>query len=63
MSGSSPAIALHTAFRRPSRSLGPPHLRVVENECLKPTTRAEGARTVELDETLPTGVLTASDDD
>jgi len=36
---------------------------VVENECLKPTTRAEGARTVELDETLPTGVLTASDDD
>jgi hypothetical protein len=43
--------------RRP-KPLGPPHLRVVENDFLKPTTRAKGARTVEQDDTLPAGVLT-----
>jgi hypothetical protein len=47
------------AVRRESRSLGPPHLRIVEDDFLKPETRAKGARTVEADAVLPPGVLTA----
>jgi hypothetical protein len=51
-----------SAVFRPSNPIGPPHLRVIEVDCLKPTTRAKGARTTELDAVLPPGVLTAWDD-
>jgi hypothetical protein len=46
-----------------SSGLGPPHLRVVENDHLKPTVRASSARTTELDDRLPAGVLSAPHDD
>lgn len=48
--------------RSTSRSLGPPHLRIVEDAFLKPGTRADSARTVEQDGTLPPGALSAPND-
>jgi hypothetical protein len=63
MPDSTPAVAVRPAREPPAaRPLRPPVLRVVKNACLKPTTRAEGARTVEQDAALPPGVLSATND-
>jgi hypothetical protein len=48
------------AQSRMSKSVGPHHLRIVK--CCPPATRNEGARTTELDDKFPPGVLTAPND-
>jgi hypothetical protein len=60
MPESTPAVAVRPFHAKPSKPLGPGHLKVVE--VFKPTTRAPGARTTERDATLPTGVLSAPRD-
>jgi hypothetical protein len=48
-----------SAAYRPSKRLGPPHLRVVEVDFLKPTLRNEETPTVESDEKRQAAVLTS----
>jgi hypothetical protein len=62
MPDSLPAIAARPTRKPAVNPLGPPHLRVVEDGFLKPGTRADGARTVEQDDRLPPGVLSAPND-